>query len=115
MNLNPKFKDFEKEIGIEVEQDEYSGTNGIYFVFQYEDERGTLFGDNKPLEDTCYIQLKLYTPKDFNYFELKKMTRDYFESSGFFISSIFTYLEKVTINAEKMRCTVFKLEYTDEH
>lgn len=115
MRLNPKFEDFEREIGIEVEQDEYTGVQDKYFVFQYEDEKPSLFGDNRPLEDTCYIQLRMYTPKQFNYFDMKHRTRDYFESSGFIISSIFTYLEDVTINGTKMRCTVFKMEYTDAH
>lgn len=115
MNLNPVFIEFGKEIGLEIEQDEYSGTEEKYFVFQYEDETPSLYGDNKPLQDTCYIQLKLYTPKEFDYFELKKKTRDYFESSGFSISSIFSYLEDVTINAKRTRCTVFKLEYTGAH
>lgn len=115
MNLNPKFEKFKNEIGIEVEQDEYTGTKEKYFVFQYEDERGALFGDDNPLEDICYLQLRLYTPKKFNYFDLKKRTRDYFESAGFYISSIFTYLEDVTVNGEKKRCTVFKLEYTGAH
>lgn len=115
MNLNPKFEDFEKEIGIEVEQDEYTGKQNKYFVFQYEDERAALHGDNRPLEDICYIQLRMYTPKKFNYFELKKKTRDYFETSGFYISSIFSYLEDATIDGLKMRCTVFKLECVGAH
>lgn len=115
MRLNHKFEDFEKEIGIEVEQDEYTGEQDKYFVFQYEDERPSLFGDNKPLADTCYLQLRLYTPKEFNYFDLKHKTRDFFEASGFYISSIFTFLENVTVNGTKMRCTVFKLEYIGAH
>lgn len=115
MNLNPKFNDFAKEIGVDVEQDEYTGKNEKYFVYQYEDERPVLNGDDKPLQDICYIQLKLYTPKKFDYFDLKKRTRDYFESAGFMIPSIFSYLENVTINGTKMRCTVFKMEYTDVH
>ncbi len=115
MNLNPKFIQFSKEIGLEVEQDEYTGEQDKYFVFQYEDERPILHGDNKPLQDTCYIQLRMYTPKKYDYFELKKKTRDFFESSGFLISSIFSYLEEVTVNGTKMRSTVFKLVYTDEH
>lgn len=115
MNVNPFFEDFEKHIGLEVEQDEYTGKQDKYFVFQYEDERPVLFGDNRPLEDTYYIQLRLYTPKKFNYFELKKRTSDYFESIGFSISSKFSFLEEVTVNGTKMRCTVFHMNYTGAH
>lgn len=116
MNLNPIFKEFEKDVGIPVEQDIYEKKEDKYFVFLYEDESPSLYGDNKPLEDTCYMQLKMYTPEKYDYFELKKNTRNYFEDKGFIVSSIFSFVEtNVTINGEKKRCTVFSLEYTDTH
>lgn len=115
MNKNPFFCEFEKAIGIDVEQDEYTGKNDIYYVYVYEDEKPILHGDDKPIQDICYMQLKLYTPIKYDYLELKTKTRDYFEEREFLVTDIFTFRENGTIKGNKMRCTVFKMICTDVH
>lgn len=114
MNVNPIFKKFEKVIGHPVEQDEYEGKESIYFVFVYEDENSDTFGDNRPVSDTVYMQLKLYTPKNFDYFELKAMTTRFFEDEDWSITSKHTFLESdILEGAKRMRCTVFHMNYTE--
>lgn len=115
--------EFSEYIGYPVAEDIYEwGESDIYFAFSYEDEVPTQFGDNKPLFDTAYIQLRMHTPKEFNYHELKRRTGEYFESRGFQVTSKFSFLEttyesvtKSASSSKYSRCTVFKMNYTDKH
>lgn len=116
MNLNPIFEAIQDKLGYPVEQDMYQGNEKIYGIYCYTDERGVVFGNNKPLIDKAYMRLQLYTPKNFNYMQLKHKTRDYLEEQGFVITSIRTWLEPDLGNeAEKIRCTAISMEYVDVH
>lgn len=116
MNLNSIFIELENELGYPVEQDEYQGTDSIYGVFSYTDETGALYGDNRALEDTAFMRIQIYTPKNYNYMDLKHRTRDWLEEKGFCITGIRSWLEsKINNEAIKIRCTVIDMTYTDEH
>lgn len=116
MNLNPVFEALQNEIGYPVVQDLYQGEEAIYGVYTYEDERGALYGDNEPLEDTAYMRIQIYTPQNYNYMALKHQTRDFLESRGFIVTGIKSWLEsKLDRKAEKIRCTVIEMTYTDTH
>lgn len=99
--------------GLPVEQDEYDGKKDKYIVFIYEDESPTGYADNKPYADTVYLQVQLITPKNFNYFKLKKKIRNLLEGADFSVTSIRSFLGDVYIGTEKIRQTVFKVEYTE--
>lgn len=116
MNLNPIFTALENELGYPVDQDMYEGKEDIYGVYSYESEHGTLYGDNHVLEDTVNMRIQIYTPKNYNYMELKHKTRDYLEKRGFIITDIRSWLEsKIGNEAQKIRCTVIEMEYTGTH
>lgn len=99
--------------GLPVEQDEYDGKEDKYIVFIYEDERPAGHADNKPYADTVYLQIQLITPKRFNYLKLKKKIRNLLEGADFFVTSIRSFLGDVYVGTEKIRQTVFKVEYTE--
>lgn len=116
MNLNPILKELEKELGYPVVQDVYTGEKEIYGVYAYEDERGELYGDDNPIEDTAYMRIQIYTPQNYNYMQLKHQTRNYLEAKGFIITGIRSWLEKkLDRNADQIRCTVMEMKYTDTH
>ncbi len=116
MNLNPVFGSLENELGYPVVQDLYTGEQEIYGVYTYEDETGTLYGDNRPLEDTAYMRIQIYTPKNYNYMELKRQTRNFLEDRGFTITGIKSWLEaRLDGRADKIRCTTIEMTYTDTH
>lgn len=116
MNLNPIFEAMPEKLGYPVEQDMYQGTEKVYAIYCYTDERGEVFGNNKPLIDKVCMRLQLYTPQNYNYMGLKHKTRDYLESHGFLITSIRTWLETALDNeAEKIRCTAMDMECTGAH
>lgn len=116
MNLNPIFEAIPEKLGYPVEQDMYQGNEKVYAIYCYTDEKGAVFGNNKPLIDKVYMRLQLYTPKNYNYMSLKHKTRDYLESQGFSITSITTWLEAALDNeAEKIRCTAMSMEYAGVH
>lgn len=99
--------------GLPVEQDEYDGKKDKYIVFIYEDERPTGHADNKPYADTVYLQIQLITPKSFNYFKLKRKIRNLLENADFSVTSTRSFLGSVYVGTEKIRQTVFKVEYTE--
>ncbi len=116
MNMTPLMNKLQEKVGYPIEMDEYEGTDSKYMVYTYEDERSVLYGDNRPLCDTQYLQIRLYTPKNYNYYQDKNTIRDTLIEMGFIITGIRTWLENVIDNkGKKIRCTVFNAEYTCAH
>ena len=113
MNLNELIISMMDALGLEAEQDLYMGEQEIYVVFTYADERPEGHADNRPTADTAYIQLQLITPKEFNYFKLKKEIRNALEHADFLVTSTRSFLGDVYKGTEKTRQTVFELEYTE--
>ena len=113
MNLNEKLIALLGSIGIPVEQDEYEGNEKIYITFSYEDERTEVYADNIPYSDVVSLQIQLITPKNFNYFKLKRKIRSLLESADFSILSTRSFLGDIYWGTEKIRQTVFEVEYTE--
>ncbi|MBO5032167.1 MAG: hypothetical protein J6D08_09825 [Lachnospiraceae bacterium] len=98
--------------GIDAYQDICTDENAErYITYIYQDERPVLHGNNMVLADRCEIYVNLYTPVNFDYFELKKKIRDYLEISGFEITSIFTGVEAYDQDTKKIRRTTFDCAY----
>lgn len=112
MNLNELLRKLLCGTGLPVEQDEYTGKKDKYIIFVYEDERPVAHGDNAVTADTVYVQVQLITPKNFNYFTLKKEIRDLLEGAGFLVTSIRSFLGDAANGTEKTRQTIFHTEYT---
>ena len=112
MNLNEMFKELLGQTGLPVEQDEYVGHSKKYIIFVYEDENPAYHGDNKVLADREYTQIQLVTPKNFDYFPLKKQIRDLLEGAGFRVTSTRSFLGTAVTGTEKVRQTIFHTEYT---
>ncbi len=113
MNLNELLKTLLATTGLPVEQDEYDGKEQKYIIFMYEDEHPEIIGDNQVLSDTANIQVQLITPKNFNYFKLKKQIRDLLEGADFIVSSTHSFLGDIYQGTEKTRQTVFEIEYNE--
>ena len=113
MNLNELLKTLLAPTGLPVEQDEYDGKEEKYIIFIYEDEHPEITGDNQVLSDTANIQVQLITPKNFNYFKLKKQIRDLLEGTDFVVSSIRSFLGDIYQGTNKTRQTVFEIEYNE--
>lgn len=76
-----------------------------YITVIYQDERPALCANNHVLADQCDIYVNLYTPIDFDYFEMKKKIRDYLEESEFVVMSIGTALEDDSCGCKIRRTT----------
>lgn len=114
MNLCERLISVLGEAGLPVEQDEYTGKEEKYIIFTFEDERPEAYADNRPAADTAYIQVQLITPKNFNYFDLKKKIRNLLEGADFLVASIRSFLGDVYMGTEKTRQTVFSVKYTEQ-
>lgn len=112
MNLNELLINLLGKTGLPVDQDEYTGKNDKYIIFVYEDEHPEAHADNVVTDDTAYIQVQLITPKEFDYFSLKKEIRDLLEGADFSVTSIRSFLGDVSNGTEKTRQTIFQAEYT---
>lgn len=111
MNINKELIEIlAKATNLEVEPDEYTGTSDKYITFSYEDEQPVLWGDNRVLADTAYIQIQLITPKNFNYLTTKHLVRDALEDNDYIVTSIQSFVGDYIQGTEKTRQTVFTVE-----
>lgn len=111
MNVNPLIMELERITGLPVVPDLYKGESDKWITFTYQDERPVYFGDNVPLDDTAYISVNLFTPKTFNYLELKEQIKEYLESIGIVTNcESYVYLE----NQIPVRQSVFEVTITQE-
>lgn len=113
MNVNEKIRTLEQVTGYPVRPDVYSGKSDKYITFTYEDERGELYGDDQELATTAYLQISLYTPENFNYFEDKKKIKKQLKSEGFNVESIKSWIEDSLDGTKKTRHTVFIVNITE--
>ncbi len=113
MNLNELLQQLLGRTGLPVEQDEYTGKQDKYIIYVYEDESPETASDNRVTSDTAYLQIQLITPKNFNYFNLKKQIRDLLEGADFCVTSIRSFLGDVNVGTNKTRQTVFMATYTE--
>lgn len=113
MNCNKLLIDTLAATELPVVQDEYTGKAEKYIVFIYTDEIPVLWSDNRVDADTVFIQLQLITPKNFNYFALKHQIRDLLEGAGFIITSTQTMLGDEYNGTEKVRQTIFEIQYSE--
>lgn len=113
MELNKMLIGLLQSTGLSVEQDEYDGKEEKYIIFSYEDEGPAAHGDNHVTADTAFLQVQLITPKEFNYFSLKHEIRSLLEAADFCVTSIRSFLGSVHVGTEKVRQTVFQVEYTE--
>lgn len=112
MDINEKLMGLETVTGIPVYPDEVPEGNETGICFTYEDERPVLYGDDRPLADTAYIQINMYTSARLNYMNLKHKLRNYLEAEGFRVTSIASWIEKELTETERTRHTTFDVNYT---
>lgn len=113
MNVNEMLIKLFESLGLEAQQDEYVGNQDKYVIFVYEDEEPAENGDNQVLADAVYLQIQLITPKSFNYFSLKRKIKFALEKEEFFVTSIRSFLGDVYQGTEKIRQTVFEVNFTE--
>ena len=114
MNVNPLILELKNQTGmsgIPVVPDLYTGTAKTYVTFTYEDERPELFGNDKVLSDTAYMQINLYNPASYNYMTLKDVIKTYLESIGIVTSVLSRVYNEQN---EAVRQTTFTATITKE-
>ncbi|MBE5830810.1 MAG: hypothetical protein E7306_03615 [Butyrivibrio sp.] len=115
MNANTLIQALGPMLNVPVSPDLYEGKKEIYITYSYNDESPSLYGDDRPLEDTAIIQVNLYTPKDYNYMTLKHEIRNYLETLGELTSTrswLETYTSKTNLEVTK-RHTAFVVNITN--
>lgn len=103
MNANSIIINALSPLGYPVKPDVYTGTESIYFTFNYSDDRSEDFADDEPQNDVAYMQIHLFTPQTFNITNLKKQARMKLFQAGFTYPSIQQFYE----NDTKMNHVVF--------
>ena len=113
MDLNEKLMGMEQATGITVFQDFAPAQEEKSITFTYEDERPVLHGNDRPVADTAYLQISLYTPEGFDYMPAKHAIRDYLEGAGFCVTSIQSWMDQNLTGTKRTRHTVFEANYTE--
>ena len=116
--VNKKIMGLEKETGLPVEIELYSGKETKFIVFSWITKSPDYFGDDLPLNDTNKVNVVLYTPRKFNASALITQIRDYLERNGFTVTDIWgpnlTQLGDSSKSEYNMQ-TVFETVYVDSH
>ena len=113
MNVNQLITTTLSPLGLPIEQDIYSGNETKWITYSYADERATLHADDAPQIDTAEIQIHLFVPSKFNYFQLKKQIRSLLFGAGFSYATIVTLLED-NIRHLVFECSVEGKSETEE-
>ena len=87
--------------GYPYQPDIYTGEREKYFVYNYADQRGTLFADETVIAS---LQLHFYLPADENFLKVQKQIRTALFKRGF------TYPEVTVIREENKRHIIFECE-----
>lgn len=115
MDVDEKLWGLTDLTGYPIEEGMYLGTEDIYFVYVYEDERPSFFADDESFADTAYIQLSFFSPKNHEYKRDKKLIRNYLEKNGFQVTSIQSWIDKKAITGtEDVRHTTFSINITQQ-
>ena len=111
MNVNPLIMALKDITKLPVVPDIYEGTSEKWITFTYQDERPVFFGDDEVLDDTAYISVNLFTPKDFNYMAVKETIKTYLETIGIVTNcESYVYME----NQIPIRQTIFEVTITKD-
>lgn len=111
MNVNPLLMALKDITKLPVVPDIYEGSSDKWITFTYQDERPVFFGDDEVLDDTAYISVNLFTPKDFNYMALKETIKTYLETIGIVTNcESYVYME----NQIPIRQTIFEVTITKD-
>lgn len=113
MNVNAKIRTLEEVTGYPVRPDIYNGSEEKYITFTYEDERAALYGDDEEIAEIAYLQVNLYTPEDYNYFEDKRKIKKHLKSQGFNVRSIGAWLDDAKTGTKRIRHVAFEVNITE--
>lgn len=108
MNVLKKIVEAINPFGYPYAPDIYSGSSDHYFVYNYADERGAVFGDDCVSEVTASVQVHFYLPRKENFIAMKNRIRKALESGGF------TWPEVTILIEDDMRHIVFECEIDEE-
>lgn len=89
-------KDTLSKSGLPVKKFTYRGKEPVYIVYNEEDERGVLHGDDMPQQMSVWWQVHLFAPEKYNYADMKRKLRNYLLAAGFLLEDIATLFEKET-------------------
>lgn len=95
MNLNKLIKDTLSGHG-PIYPDSYEGDESKYLTFNYPDERGTVFGDNRPHRTILDVQIHLYLNDTEAYQKEKTQICRELKEAGFQWPSVTILLEQET-------------------
>lgn len=101
-----------RETGLEIEENDYGGDEEEYIVYDFSDERGGLFGDDRALTVESTIQLRVRLLKETDYYEIKGAIWDYLEENGFYDLSFDNYCEKE--DGKVFRYLIFECSYVEQ-
>lgn len=97
-----------KDFGFPYEPDVYSGDEEQYFVYNYADERGSLYADNMPESVIASVQIHFFLPAEENFIKLKNQIRRALLQQGF------TFPEVTVLTEGRKRHIIFECDIEED-
>ena len=69
--------------------------------------------NDEVLADETDLQIQLFSPKEFDYLQTKKIIRNTLEKAGFIVSSIRSFLGDELTGTENTRQTIFSVSWLE--
>lgn len=108
MTVNETIKKALEPFGYPCKPDIYTGDGTKYFTFNYADERGRDFGDNRPGYVLASMQIHFFLPMKENYRKEKKQVREALFAAGF------TYPVVTELTDGQVRHIVYECDIMEE-
>lgn len=109
MNINPLLLKLKEITGLSTSPDIDESGDEEYITFNYVDENGVLFADDKPIVEKADMQVHLFVRGVTNYMDYKKKIKNYLLEIGACAISCSCLYE----NDTKKRHIVFEFEISE--
>ncbi len=110
--INAKMIGLEAVTGLPVEEGDYGGDAKEYIVYDYADQRGGLFGDDRAVTIESEMQIRVVLKKQTEYDDIKDNIWEYLEDQDFDDISFESYCQRETDGM--YRYLIFDCSYTEQ-
>ncbi|MBO6015679.1 MAG: hypothetical protein J6P60_03725 [Lachnospiraceae bacterium] len=121
MNTFEKIQKIARDLDIKAWPDVYSGKDADrperWIVYNFADNRGDLYADDRPRAVVHSVQVHLYMPANKNFLAIQNEIRDRMFDIGFTFPVITVFIDDITTantGTNRLRHIIFEAEIEDE-
>lgn len=100
-----------RPFGLPIAENLYEGKEKEYFTYNFADDRGADFGDNKPNADVAYMQVHYICPLKKSYADMRRQIRQALTDAG----ATWAQVTDLSDLSERLRHLVFEFEIENNY